>query len=84
MLPLLLAELDKYYNGLFSAAEAHSVMIIQNLKISYSPYFLSLPFSHLPFQNGQYPDPEQPKRWYILLGYELIQLVKRICGASEM
>lgn len=34
MLPLLLAELDKYYNGLFSAAEAHSVMIIQNLNIS--------------------------------------------------
>lgn len=51
MLPLLLAELDKYYNGLFSAAEAHSVMLIQSLKISYIPYFLSLPFSHLPIQN---------------------------------
>lgn len=72
MLPLLLAELDKYYNVLFSAAEAHSVMIIQNLKISYSPYFLSLPFSHLPFQEGRYPDPEQPKRWCLCIGYDLI------------
>lgn len=34
ILPLLQAELDKYYNGLFNAAEAHSVMIIQKLKIS--------------------------------------------------
>lgn len=34
MLPLLLAGFDKYYNGLFSAAEAHSVTIIQNLNIS--------------------------------------------------
>lgn len=62
MLPLQLAEVDKYYNGLFSAAEAHSVMVIQNLSISFTPDFLSLPFSHLLFQNGQYPGPEQPKR----------------------
>lgn len=75
MLPLLLAELDKYYNGLFNAAEAHSVMLIQNLKISYSPYFLSLPFSHLPIQNGWYPDPEQPKRWCLYIGYGLISQI---------
>lgn len=68
MLPLPLAELDKYYNSLFSPAGACSVMIIQNL----SPYFLSFPFSHLPFQNGWYPDSQLPKRWCLLLGYKLI------------